>query len=272
MPELPEVEITCRAVAPFLEGKRVIKVIARTGKLRLPVPMELLEELPGWTIIKVERRGKYLLLRTTPGTVILHLGMSGHLSIVPSAAPPGKHDHLDIVLETGLALRFNDPRRFGLAIWTYEEPLSHPLLAELGPEPLEDMFDGDYLFHISRKRKLVIKQFIMNSHVVAGVGNIYANEALFRAGIHPASCAGSISQDRYRRLTKALRDVLNEAIGLGGTTLGDFQGSEGKPGYFALSLVVYGRGGEPCHKCGATIQAIRQGGRATYFCKACQRR
>jgi formamidopyrimidine-DNA glycosylase len=272
MPELPEVEITCRAVAPFLGGKRVIKVIARTGKLRLPVPRELLEELPGRTILKVERRGKYILLRTNSGTVILHLGMSGHLRIVPSATLPGKHDHLDFILETGWALRFTDPRRFGLAIWTYEEPLNHPLLAGLGPEPLEDLFDGNYLFHKSRNRTLTVKQFIMDSHVVAGVGNIYANEALFRAGMHPDRSAGAISMGLFRRLTEALRDVLSEAIELGRTTLGDFQGSEGKPGYFALNLDVYGRGGEPCHKCGATIQATRQGGRATYFCKVCQRR
>jgi formamidopyrimidine-DNA glycosylase len=197
--------------------------------------------------------------------------MSGHLRIVPSAAPPARHDHLDIVLASGKALRFTDPRRFGLALWTYEEPLSHQLLARLGPEPLEDLFDGDYLFHKSRNRTLSVKQFIMESSVVAGVGNIYASEALFRAGIHPLRSAGAISRRRYTRLAQALRDVLNTAIDLGGITLGDFQGGGGKPGYFSLRPDVYGRGGEPCPRCGAAIQATRQGGRSTYFCKVCQR-
>lgn len=272
MPELPEVETTRRGIAPYLEGIRVSRVIARTGNLRLPVPRELLEELPGRKILKVDRRGKYILLRTTSGTVILHLGMSGHLRIVPAITPPGKHDHLDFILETSLALRFTDPRRFGLALWTDEEPYNHPLLMGIGPEPLLNGFDGNYLFHKSRKRTLAIKQFIMDSHIVAGVGNIYANEALFRAGIHPLRSVGAISRERYTRLAQSLRDVLCEAIELGGTTLRDFHDSEGKPGYFALNLDVYGRGGEPCHKCGVTIQATRQGGRATYFCKACQRR
>jgi formamidopyrimidine-DNA glycosylase len=271
MPELPEVEISRRGIAPYLEGVRVCGVIARTGKLRLPVSSELVEELPGRTILKVDRRGKYLLLRTTQGSVILHLGMSGHLRIVHSAAPPGKHDHLDIILASGVALRFTDPRRFGLALWTWEEPLKHPLLEGLGPEPLEDLFDGDYLFHTSRNRTLAVKQFIMDSHVVAGVGNIYANEALFRAGIHPNRSARAISPARYTRLAQGLRDVLSEAIDLGGTTLDDFQGSEGKPEYFTLRLDVYGRGNEPCPRCGAAIQANRQAGRSTYFCRNCQR-
>jgi formamidopyrimidine-DNA glycosylase len=271
MPELPEVEITRRGIAPHLEGIRVSKVIARTAKLRLPIPRELLEELPGRTILKVERRGKYLLLRTTSGSVILHLGMSGNLRIVPSAAPPARHDHLDIVLASGKALRFTDPRRFGLALWTCEEPLSHPLLARLGAEPLEDLSGGVYLFHSSRNRTLDVKQFFMDSHVVAGVGNIYANEALFRAGIHPLRSARDISRGRYTSLAQALRDVLNAAIDLGGSTLGDFQEGGGKPGYFPLSPAVYGRGGEPCPRCRAAIQATRQGGRATYFCKKCQR-
>jgi formamidopyrimidine-DNA glycosylase len=218
----------------------------------------------------VERRGKYLLMRTTMGTVILHLGMSGHLRIVPSATPPGRHDHLDIVLASGTALRLSDQRRFGLALWTREDPLRHPLLAGLGREPLEDQFNGDYLLKASRNRKLAVKQFIMNSHVVAGVGNIYASEALFRAGIHPLMSVGTISPGRYTRLAEAIRDVLSAAIDLGGTTLGDFLVCGGKPGYFPLSPDVYGRGGEPCPSCGAAIQVTRLGGRSTYFCKVCQ--
>jgi len=271
MPELPEVETTRRLVAPYLEGIRVGGVIARTAKLRLPLPRELQEELPGLTILKVERRGKYLLLRTARGSVILHLGMSGHLQVVPCATPPGRHDHLDIVLASGMCLRFTDPRRFGLALWTREEPLSHPLLAGLGAEPLEDRFNGEYLFRSSRNRTLAVKQFIMEGRVVAGVGNIYASEALFRAGIHPLRSARAISRGRYSRLAQAIRDVLRAAIELGGSTLGNFQGSGGKPGYFPLSPAVYGRGGEPCPGCGAAIQTNRQGGRSTYFCKKCQR-
>jgi formamidopyrimidine-DNA glycosylase len=271
MPELPEVEISRRGIAPYLEGIRVSMVIARTGKLRLPISRELLEELPGRTILRVERRGKYLLLCTELGSVILHLGMSGYLAIVPCAAPPGRHDHLDIVMASEMSLRFSDPRRFGLALWTREEPLRHPLLASIGPEPLEDKFDGDYLFHTGRNRTLAVKQFIMDSHVVAGVGNIYANEALFRAGIHPGKGAGAISRGRCVRLARAIRDVLSEAIDRGGNTLNDFLGFDGKPGYFPLSLSVYGRESEPCHCCAAAIKATRQGGRSTYFCKNCQR-
>jgi formamidopyrimidine-DNA glycosylase len=271
MPELPEVETTRRGIAPYLEGKRVARVVVRRSDLRLPVSDEISTELPGRTIRRAERRGKYLILRIERGGVILHLGMSGHLRMVPATTPPGKHDHLDIVLETGLALRFTDPRRFGLALWAGEEPLNHPLLMDLGPEPLEEGFSGDHLFQAGRGRVVAVKQFIMNSRIVAGVGNIYANEALFRAGINPALRAGVISLARFRRLAEALRVVLSEAIELGGTMLRDFRDSEGKPGYFALRLDVYGRGGEPCHKCGSAIQAARQGGRSTYFCGRCQR-
>jgi len=182
-----------------------------------------------------------------------------------------KHDHLDIVLANGTALRFTDPRRFGLALWTTGDPHKHPLLAGLGPEPLEEEFDGDYLFQASRGRSLAIKQFIMDGRTVAGVGNIYANEALFRAGIHPARPAGRISRIRCRLLAQTIREVLIEAIAMGGTTLRDFRGGEGKPGYFRLCLDVYGHEGEPCPKCGAAISQTRQGGRATYFCWKCQR-
>jgi formamidopyrimidine-DNA glycosylase len=271
MPELPEVETTRRGIAPYVEGKRVERVVVRQAKLRLPVSGEISAELPGRTIKRAERRGKYLILRLERGGVILHLGMSGNLRLVPATTPPEKHDHLDIVLETGLALRFTDPRRFGLALWIGEEPLNHPLLMGLGPEPLEEGFTRDYLFQVSRGRGVAVKQFIMDSHIVAGVGNIYANEALFRAGIHPEKKAGTISLRRCQQLAQAIREVLSEAVEAGGTTLRDFRDGNRKPGYFALSLDVYGRGGEPCHKCGAAIQVTRQGGRSTYFCKACQR-
>jgi formamidopyrimidine-DNA glycosylase len=197
--------------------------------------------------------------------------MSGHLRIVPATTPAEKHDHLDIVLTNGTALRFTDPRRFGLALWTTGNPREHPLLAGLGPEPLEEEFHGEYLFLASRGRSLAVKQFLMDGSTVAGVGNIYANEALFRAGIHPARPAGGISRARCRRLAQAIREVLSEAIALGGTTLRDFRDGEGKPGYFRLRLDVYGRAGEPCPKCGAAIGQTRQGGRATCFCSICQR-
>ncbi len=272
MPELPEVETTRRGIAPHVEGKNVERVIVRQGKLRLPVPRELLQEFPGQTIFRVERRGKYLLLRTDAGSVILHLGMSGHLSIVPADITPGKHDHLDIVLETGLALRLTDPRRFGLALWTREDPLMHPLLAGIGPEPLDGGFDGNYLYRASRGRTMAIKQFIMDGRIVAGVGNIYANEALFRAGIHPETKAGTVSLRRCRLLAKAIREVLGEAIEAGGTSMRDFLNGGGKPGYFALKLAVYGRAGEPCPRCGASVLATRQGGRSTWFCGVCQKR
>jgi len=271
MPELPEVEIARRAIAPFLEGKRVIGVVAREVRLRIPVQAELIEELPGQMILRLERRAKYLLLRTNAGSVILHLGMSGKLNIVPAATPPAMHDHLDFILETGMTLRLTDPRRFGLALWTRGEPLDHPLLKDVGPEPLEDVFDGDYLFHKSRDRRVAVKQFVMDSHVVAGVGNIYASEVLFRAGILPAVRAGGISRNRYQRLADAIRDVLNGAIAQGERTLGDFQDGKGNPCYFPIKLDIYGRDGEPCHICGAIIQLTRQGGRATFCCKRCQR-
>jgi formamidopyrimidine-DNA glycosylase len=271
MPELPEVETTRRGIAPHMEGKRVRRVVVRSGKLRRPVSPELPEKLAGRTILLVERRGKYLLLRTDRGSVILHLGMSGHLRIVPPLTSAEKHDHLDIVLENGAALRLTDPRRFGLALWTGSDPLTHPLLAGLGPEPLEEGFDGEYLFQASRGRTLAVKQFIMDGRTVAGVGNIYANEALFRAGVHPARPAGELTRPRCTRLAAAVKEVLHEAIALGGSTLGDFLNGAGKPGYFRLQLNVYGRADEPCPRCAAAIQQSRQGGRSTFFCRKCQR-
>lgn len=271
MPELPEVEITRRAIAPFLEGKKVIGVVAREVRLRIPVSAPLIEELPGHTIHKLERRAKYLLLRTDGGSVLIHLGMSGSLHIVPSVTPPAKHNHLDLILETGMLLRLADPRRFGMALWTKGYPLDHPLLKVIGPEPLEDGFNGDYLFHKSRGRRVAVKQYIMNGRILAGLGNIYASEALFRAGIHPAACAGVISRKRYRRLADSVRIVLNEAIAQGEETLGACQYSKGNPGYFPIELDIYGRDGEQCNRCGDVIQLIRQGGRSSFFCKRCQR-
>jgi len=271
MPELPEVEITRRGIEPLLVGKTVSRVVVRVAKLRFPVPAELATILPGQTIQAVERRGKYLLLRCPAGHLVIHLGMSGHLQVLAAATPPGKHDHLDIVFANGSSLRYTDPRRFGAILWTVADPLQHPLLAGIGPEPLTRSFDGGTLFQRSRGRSVAIKQFIMDSRIVAGVGNIYANEALFRAGILPDRAAGSVTLAKYEQLAVAIKEVLLQAIDQGGTTLRDFRASDGRPGYFRIELQVYDRGGEPCSKCGAPLQQSRLGQRSTYFCSRCQK-
>ena len=238
--------------------------------LRWPIPRGLETRLQGLRLERVERRAKYLLLRFETGTLLIHLGMSGHLRVVPAATPPGKHDHVDLVFEGDRCLRFNDPRRFGSIHWTRTEPASHPLLRSLGPEPLSDAFDGDYLFEKSRKRKLAVKLFIMNAHVVVGVGNIYASEALFLAGIRPGRAAGRVTRIEYARLAEAIVTVLQKAIAKGGTTLRDFTQPDGNTGYFSIHLNVYGRADEPCRVCGTPIKQKTMGQRATYWCSCCQ--
>jgi formamidopyrimidine-DNA glycosylase len=272
MPELPEVETTRRIIAPDMEEKTVQRVLVRNPDLRWPVPADLAKILPGQVIRTVGRRGKYLLVHCTDGTLLLHLGMSGHLRVLPAAVAPGKHDHVDIIFTDGICLRLNDPRRFGAVLWTEDDPLQHPLVARLGPEPLENNFTGDYLFKRSRGRSIAVKLFIMDSHTVAGVGNIYANEALFQAGIHPASSAESLSESHYEKLATAIREVLNAAIAAGGASLRNYTVSDDKPGYFQQYLNVYGRGGEACTACGEIIQHSRISGRATYFCLNCQKK
>ena len=271
MPELPEVETTRRGIAPHVIGRTIRDAVIRNRRLRWPITHGLATRLRGRQVQAVERRGKYLLLRCDCGTLILHLGMSGSLRLVDAAAAVGKHDHFDLLLDTGMALRLTDPRRFGAVLWTADEPAQHPLLRDLGPEPLTAEFDGAYLFARSRGRKTAIKQFIMDGKVVVGVGNIYANEALFRVGIHPARAAGRLSHERCQRLAAAIEEVLREAIAQGGTTLRDFVGGDGKPGYFAQRLRVYDRAGEPCPVCGTAIKQLRQGQRSTYYCPHCQR-
>ncbi|MGD8514883.1 MAG: bifunctional DNA-formamidopyrimidine glycosylase/DNA-(apurinic or apyrimidinic site) lyase [Granulosicoccaceae bacterium] len=271
MPELPEVETTRRGIAPHIKGHTVTDVIVRDARLRWPVPKHLARSLCGQCIDNVERRGKYLLLKTQAGALIMHLGMSGSLRVLPADSPAEKHDHVDIVFDNRLCLRLRDPRRFGSIFWTRNDPLQHERLAKLGPEPLDKTLDGEYLFARSRGRKIAIKQFIMDSHIVVGVGNIYASESLFRAGIHPQREAGRISKARYERLSDAIKKVISEAIQAGGTTLRDFTRSDGKPGYFSQQLNVYGREGEACPQCGASIKHIVQGQRATYYCGHCQR-
>lgn len=271
MPELPEVETIRCGIAPHVVGKEITRVIVREARLRWPVPPELTLQLAGSRIHTVERRAKYLLLRNAQGCLLMHLGMSGSLRILPATFPAGRHDHVDIVFEDGLCLRLRDPRRFGALLWTGSDPLQHPLLSSLGPEPLEDHLNGDYLYERARGRSLAVKHFIMDSHIVAGVGNIYANEALFLAGIHPARRAGRIGRARYQVLACSIKQVLSAALAEGGTTLRNFHASDGKPGYFRAQLRVYGRAQYPCAACGRPVQVLRQGQRASYYCASCQR-
>ncbi len=275
MPELPEVETTRRGIAPHVIGRRVLGVILRRPNLRWPIPAEIGELLPGQRIDAVERRAKYLLLHTAAGSALLHLGMSGVLRVLPPDAPVGKHDHVDIALERTTEqapriLRFTDPRRFGCLLWQAPGE-THELLAKLGPEPLTDAFDGDLLWRLSRGRTAAVKLFVMDNHIVVGVGNIYASEALFAAGIDPRRAAGTIFRARYARLAVEVKRILAWAIERGGTTLRDFLSPDGAPGYFFRELCVYGRAGEPCRVCGTAIRQVSLGQRSTFWCPHCQR-
>ena len=271
MPELPEVETTRRGLAPHLVGATVADIVIRHPQLRWPIPSELPQLLRGRTIISLRRRAKYLLAEFDHGTLILHLGMSGSLRILPAETPPEKHDHFDLVLGDGMLMRLRDPRRFGAVLWHEGDDSAHPLLAALGPEPLEADFDGNHLYLATRNRSAAIKLVIMDNHIVVGVGNIYANEALFRAGIRPQLAASRLSRERCARLVAEIRATLQEAIAQGGSTLRDFVNSDGKPGYFQQHYWVYGRAGEPCRRCGAPIRQIKQGQRSSFYCPTCQR-
>ena len=269
MPELPEVETSRRGIEPHIVDTTISRVVIRDRRLRWPVSRAVDRNLPGQTVTSVGRRAKYLLINTGKGTAILHLGMSGSVCILDIDTPASIHDHVDIEFDTGLMLRFRDPRRFGSLHWS-RQPLSHRLLIDLGPEPLGDAFDGEYLWRKSRGRSVSIKQFIMNAHIVVGVGNIYASESLFMAGINPRRAAGRIAKHRYDALADAIKDVLSKAIKAGGTTLRDFYGGDGEAGYFQQQLEAYGREDEPCRRCNTPITAIVQGQRSTYYCKRCQ--
>jgi formamidopyrimidine-DNA glycosylase len=271
MPELPEVETTLRGIAPHLDQHRVTGVVIRNANLRWPIPKELPGLLHGQIVRGLQRRAKYLLIAFDHGTLILHLGMSGSLRIQPAGTPAEKHDHFDLVLDNGQLMRLRDPRRFGAVLWHVGEVAQHPLLAALGPEPLEQDFDGAYLHRATRSRSVAIKLAIMDSHLVVGVGNIYANEALFRAGIRPQLAANKLSLPRCEKLVQNIREVLQEAIKQGGSSLRDFVHSDGSSGYFQQSYFVYGRTGEPCRVCGTLIKQIRQGQRSTFYCPQCQR-
>jgi formamidopyrimidine-DNA glycosylase len=270
MPELPEVETTRRGLVAHVVGRTIARVEVREPRLRWPVARELPRALAAMRIDSLERRAKYLLFGTGAGTLLVHLGMSGSLRYLPTPLAPGLHDHIDLHFADGGALRFNDPRRFGSFMLT-ATPSSHPLLKDLGPEPLSTAFDADYLWRASRNRRVSIKQHLMNGRVVVGVGNIYASEALFRAGIHPRRTAGRIARQRFEPLVNSVRDVLRDAIEEGGTTLRNFVGGDGKPGYFRGSLRVYERDGAPCLRCGTAIERRVLGQRATYYCPRCQR-
>jgi len=271
MPELPEVETTRRGLAPVATGRTVRAVHVRERRLRWVLPPDFERELTGQRIQSIGRRGKYLLFVMDRGTLIVHLGMSGSLRIVAADTPPAAHDHVDLVLDSGRAMRFNDPRRFGSMHYTTENPQRHPLLASLAPEPLTEAFDGDYLYRRARRRRVSLKQFLMNSQVVVGVGNIYASEALFRARLRPRRAAGRLSQRECARLAFAIKRVLAHAIKVGGTTLRDYVNAEGEPGYFRQKLYVYERAGRACRRCGTKIRQTRQGARSTYWCPNCQR-
>lgn len=271
MPELPEVETTRIGIAPHVLGETVKNIIIRNRNLRWPISRLLKKELPGNEIRKIKRRGKYILLYTDTACLIVHLGMSGSLRVLLKKSPAEKHDHVDIEFNSGACLRFTDPRRFGSMHWTKKDPLNHKLLKILGPEPLSNEFNADYLYSKSRGKTKNIKTLIMDSKIVVGVGNIYASESLFRAGINPNRISGKISKTRYEKLIIEIKNVLEEAIKKGGTTLRDFVNGEGKPGYFSQELNVYNRQGENCYACGKQIKQIRIGQRSTFYCPNCQR-
>jgi len=271
MPELPEVETSRRGIEPHLLDQKITDFIIRDHRLRWPVPGSLKTEATDQKICSVKRRGKYILIETTAGTIILHLGMSGNLKILPTDTPPQKHDHVDIILSNHQCLRFHDPRRFGVCLWTKDDPLKHALLQKLGPEPWDQDFNASMLYKRSRKRKIAIKNFIMDSKIVVGVGNIYANEVLFESGIRPDVSAGKISLKRYESLVETIRKILEKALEQGGTTLRDFTNSSGLPGYFKQELAVYGREGEPCLKYQELIRNKVIGQRSSFYCRKCQR-
>ncbi len=270
MPELPEVETTVRALRPFLEGKRIRHIDVRERRLRWPVPMDVEQKLDGVRVYKVMRRAKYILIETARGTLLVHLGMSGKFRVVLTPEAAKKHEHIDVQVEGGVVLRYADPRRFGCFLWLEGDPQQHALLKDLGPEPWDVDFTADYLHTLSRRRSAPVKTFLMDNAVVVGVGNIYANEALFAAGVRPSRPANKVSRAQYQALVVAIRRILEAAIRAGGTTLRDFAAGEDRPGYFRVELQVYGRGGEPCLSCGKLLKETRIGGRSTVHCPACQ--
>lgn len=272
MPELPEVETTKNGIMPHLAEQTIDSIVVRNAKLRWPVPSRMLKkQLPGAKITDVSRRAKYILITTNQGTLIVHLGMSGSIRVLDKSVKPEKHDHIDLLLKNGAVLRYRDPRRFGAFVWAGNTPLQHPLLAELGPEPLQASFNGKYLYTLAQKSKRAIKLFIMDHHIVVGVGNIYASESLFLAHIHPKRISNTLTLTECNQLCKTIKQVLKQAIKSGGTTLQDFQQADGKPGYFKQKLLVYKKQGEPCSYCGSQIKSEIIGQRNSFYCTRCQK-
>lgn len=271
MPELPEVETTLRGIKPYLKGEKIIDVVVRKHQLRWPIPARIKEYLLNQIILDFERRGKYLFIRTTNGSIIIHLGMSGTLRVLSQHLPPNKHDHIDIIFSNHMLLRFTDPRRFGAFLWIADEPSLHPLIKNLGVEPLSKEFSGTYLYEQAKNRSIAVKSFIMNSKIVTGIGNIYAAESLFAAGIHPDKKAKLIAKKQYDVLANSIKIILKHAIKKGGTTLKDFLHSKGQPGYFSTELKVYGREGLPCFNCSTRLKSMKINQRSTVFCKKCQK-
>jgi formamidopyrimidine-DNA glycosylase len=271
MPELPEVETTRRGILAHAQGRVITAVTVRNRQLRWPVPARLRAYLSNARIVSIERRGKYLIFDTGQGFMLVHLGMSGSLRIDEAGRAPKKHDHVEWTLDNGSLLRLHDPRRFGSVHWIKRSPEQHPLLRNLGPEPLAAEFDGAYLHRASRRHTCAVKHFIMNSKIVVGVGNIYANEALFLAGITPGRAANRVTAAQFEQLAAAIKTVLQDAIRKGGTTLRDFVNAEGNPGYFRLQLQVYARAGQACGRCGHSIRHKIMGQRSSYYCGHCQR-
>jgi len=271
LPELPEVENTRRGLSRCAQRRRITALRVYERRLRWPVARDLPRRIAGERIVRLGRRGKYLLLGLESGTLLLHLGMSGSVRAVPAGATRLAHDHFDLVLDSGLALRFNDPRRFGSLLYSATDPRRHPLLAHLGPEPLSRAFDAGYLLRITRGRRVAVKHLLMNSRLVVGVGNIYASEALFRARVRPQRRAGTLSPADCARLVRGVRAVLRQAIRAGGTTLRDYRGADGLPGEFRQRLYVYERAGKPCRRCGTPVRGLTQGQRSTYYCPSCQK-
>ncbi|MFT5850304.1 MAG: formamidopyrimidine-DNA glycosylase [Colwellia sp.] len=269
MPELPEVEVCRQGISPHILKQTVSQVVVRNAKLRWPIP-ETVQNMIGHSVHAVERRSKYLLIKFSHGTLVLHLGMSGTIRVIEADTPIAKHDHFDLVFAHGKALRLNDPRRFGAVLWFKDNVDERGLLSKLGPEPLSDDFTYGYLFTKAQNRKVPIKTFLMSNPVVVGVGNIYANEALFKAGILPTALAGTISAARFDQLTDIIKQVLTAAIAQGGTTLKDFTQADGRPGYFAQELLVYGRAGKQCNSCQTILEEVRQSNRSSVFCPNCQ--
>ena len=271
MPELPEVETTVRGISPHVCGATITGAVVRDPRLRWPVPNDLADIVTGRTVDRITRRAKYMLFAIGQGHMLIHLGMSGSLRLSPFDELPGRHDHVEFTIDDNWRLRLRDPRRFGCVLWINEALNEHRLLANLGVEPLSKEFNGDYLYQQSRSRKLAVKNYLMDSRLVVGIGNIYASESLFRAGIHPLRSAGRISKHRYRTLADCVQSTLQDAIAAGGTTLRDFVSGASEPGYFAQELLVYDRAGDSCVRCGSAIVRIVIGQRASYYCKKCQR-